>query len=110
MQCTNFVFRVHEFTKKQQMLITTKASRDDEKALLSTLQRLNVLSVLTHPDSLQNITTKDLATYAIQDSLICAKERGQYEINEFVEEIDCISFSIYLLPMKQVYHMICHMY
>jgi hypothetical protein len=36
------------------------------------------------PGTLQNFATKDLATEAIQNSLLCAKQLGQ-EVNIFVE-------------------------
>ena len=38
------------------------------------------------PGSLQNRAIKDLATEAIQKSLVCSKELGQEKVNIFVEE------------------------
>ena len=66
--------------------ITTKSDKDDESALLSTLQGFNVFSNFSHPETRHNLTTKDLATAAIQDSLLLAKELGQEEISDFVRQ------------------------
>lgn len=63
-----------------------KRDQSDESALLSTLTRFNVFSPASHQESLQNIATKDLATAAIQDSLLRTKELGEEEINEFVRQ------------------------
>lgn len=73
--------RVHkEATKSRQ-----KRDNDDEDSLLSVFQGFNVFASGC-PDSLQNLATKDLATEAIQNSLLCAKDLGQEEVNTFVEE------------------------
>lgn len=73
--------RVHnEATKSRQ-----KRDNDDEIALLSVFQGFKVFASVS-PESLQNLATKDLATEAIQNSLLCAKELGQGEVNTFVQE------------------------
>ena len=62
-----------------------KRDNEDEMALLSAFQRFQVFASVS-PGSLQNLVTKDLATEAILNSLLCAKELGQEEVNTFVEE------------------------
>ena len=57
---------------------------DDEAALLLVFQRCKVFSSGS-PGTLQNLATKDLATEAIQNSLLFAKQLGQ-EVNIFVDK------------------------
>ena len=38
------------------------------------------------PDTLQNIMSKDLATLEIQQSLLTAKECGQTQVDEFLNQ------------------------
>ena len=38
------------------------------------------------PDTLQNLSKKDLATEAIQNSFLCAKQLGLEEVNIFVDK------------------------
>lgn len=60
--------RVHkEATKSRQ-----KRDNDDEIALLSVFEGFKVFASVS-PGSLQNLATKDLATEAIKNSLLCAK-------------------------------------
>ena len=70
----------NEATKSRQ-----KRDNNDEMALLSAFQGFKVFASVS-PGSLQNLATKDLATEAIQNSLLCAKELGQEGVNTFVEE------------------------
>ena len=73
--------RVHnEATKSRQ-----KRDNDDEMALLTAFQGFGVFASVS-PDSLQNLVTKDLATEEIQNSLLCAKELGQEQVNTFVAD------------------------
>ena len=62
----------NEATKSRQ-----KRDNDDESPLMSTFLGLSVFSSVSHPDTLQNIVTKDLATEVIQESLLHAKVLGQ---------------------------------
>ena len=57
----------------------------DEDALLATLMSLNVFSN-DSPSKLHNIVTKDIATDQITDNLLNAKQKGQEQLNTFVEE------------------------
>lgn len=61
---------VHGSTKLHNEVTRSRQMRDnaDENSLLSTFHRFNVFSSLSHPGTLQNLTTKDLATEAIQES------------------------------------------
>ena len=65
----------------------SRQNRDnnDEAALLLVFQRLKVFEAGS-PDTLQNLFTKDLATEAIQNSLLFAKQLGQEEVNTFVDK------------------------
>ena len=72
---------VHNEARKSRQ----KRDNEDEMALLSAFQRFQVFASVS-PGSLQNLVTKDLATEAIQNSLLCAKELRQEEVNTFVEE------------------------
>jgi len=54
-------------------------------ALLAAFQGFGVFASVS-PDSLQNLVTKDLATEEIQNSLLCAKELGQEQVNTFVAD------------------------
>ena len=49
---------------------------DDDSSLLSTFLGISVLSSVSHPGTLQNLVTKDLATEVIQKSLLRAKVLG----------------------------------
>ena len=40
-----------------------------------------MFSSVSHPATLQNLVTKDLATEVIQESLLSAKVHGQQEVN-----------------------------
>ena len=54
-------------------------------AVLSAFQKFGLFASAS-PGSLQNIATKDLATEAIQNSLLCAQQLGQEEVDTFVEK------------------------
>ena len=69
-----------EATKSRQ-----KRDNDDEMAVLSAFQNFGLFASAS-PVSLQNIATKDLATEAIQNSLLCAQQLGQEEVDTFVEK------------------------
>jgi hypothetical protein len=71
----------NEATKSRQ-----KRDNDDENDLLTTLLGYSVFSPVSHPDTLQNIATKDLATQPIQDSLLHAKELGMNEVEGFAQD------------------------
>lgn len=70
----------NEATKSRQ-----KRDNDDEMALVTAFQGFKVLASVS-PGSLHNLVTKDLATEEIQDSLLCAKDLGQEQVNTFDEE------------------------
>jgi len=70
----------NEATKSRQT-----RDNDDENSLLSTFQGFSVFSSVSHPGTLQNLATKDLATESIQESLLRAKELGQ-EVKKFVQD------------------------
>ena len=55
-------------------------NNDDEAALCSTLKLFNVFVPNVHPNFLQIVATKDLATYEIQESLLNAKQFGQDQL------------------------------
>ena len=59
---------------------------DDESSLLSTFLGFSVFSSVSHPATLQNLVTKDLATEVIQESLLRAKVLGQQEVKKFVQD------------------------
>ena len=46
----------------------------------------SVFSSVSHPATLQNLVTKDLATEVIQESLLRAKRLGQQEVKTFVQD------------------------
>lgn len=71
----------NEWTKSRQ-----KRDNDEENSLLTTLRGYSVFPSVSHPDTLQNIATKDLATEQIQDSLLHAKELGLEEVEKFVHD------------------------
>ena len=73
---------LHDEAKKSRQ----KRGKEDESALLSTLNGFNVFSIFSHMDTLQILATKDLATAPIQDSLLLAKELEQEEINDFLHQ------------------------
>ena len=45
-----------------------------------------MFSSVSHPATLQNLVTKDLATEVIQESLLRAKRLGQQEVKKFVQD------------------------
>ena len=57
-----------------------------EDALLASLKRCKVFQENPSTKTLQNIVTKDVATDAIQNSLLNAKKLGQVQLNTFVEQ------------------------
>ena len=71
----------NEATKSRQ-----KRDNDDESSLMSTFLGFSVFSSVSHPDTLQNLVTKDLATEVIQESLLHAKVLGQQEVKKFVQD------------------------
>ena len=65
----------NEATKSRQ-----KRDNDDESSLMSNFLGFSVFLSVSHPATLQNLVTKDLATEVIQESLLRAKvwtARGQ---------------------------------
>ena len=62
-----------------------KLDSRDEDVLLSFLQRFGLFST-NMPQTLQNITNKDLATQDIEDDLLTAAQKGQDQLNAFVED------------------------
>ena len=82
MQCSTTVLAVYVFIMKLPNHGEGGQRRRDRIAL--SLPRIQGASV--SPESLQNLATKDLVTAAIQNSLLCAKELGQEEVNTFIEE------------------------
>jgi hypothetical protein len=65
----------------------SRQNRDnaDEASLLLVFQQCKVFSSGS-PGTLQCLATKDLATEAIQNSLLCDKQFGQEEVNIFVDK------------------------
>lgn len=62
-------------------------NNENEDALIQTLQRFKVFSGEEPPTSLQDITTKNLATEAIQDTPSNAKILGQVQLDSFMEKL-----------------------
>ena len=58
----------------------------DACSLLTILKQLKVFSPPKHPTCLFNIATKDLVTDEIKVSLLDAKELGQQQMEEFVDQ------------------------
>ena len=72
----------NEATKSRQ-----KRDNDDESSLMSTFLGFSVFSSsVSHPATLQNLVTKDLATEVIQESLLRAKVLGQQDVKKFVHD------------------------
>ena len=71
----------NEATKSRQ-----KRDNDDESSLMSTFLGFRVFSSVSHPATLQNLVTKDLATEVFQESLLRAKVLGQQEVKTFVQD------------------------
>ena len=63
-----------------------KRDNDDESSLMSTFLGFSVFSSVSHPATLQNLVTKDLATEVIQVSLLRAKVLGQQDVKKFVQD------------------------
>ena len=87
----------NEATKSRQ-----KRDNDDESSLMSTFLGFSVFSSVSHPATLQNLDTKDLATEVIQGSLLRAKVLGQQEVKKLIqnrmivaEQCDTPDVSIY---------------
>ena len=62
-----------------------KLDSRDEDALLIVLQNFDLLTDEL-PQILQNIANKDLATQDIEDDLLTAAQKGQGQLDAFVEE------------------------
>jgi hypothetical protein len=58
----------------------------DEESLISVLEQHDVFSPTSHPECLFSIATKDLATVEIQESLLGAKDMGQKQVKDFVQQ------------------------
>ena len=71
----------NEATKSRQ-----KRDNDDESSLMSTFLGFSVFSSVSHPATLQNLVTKNLATEVIQEWLLRAKVLGQQEVKKFVQD------------------------
>ena len=71
----------NEATKSRQ-----KRDNDDESSLMSTFLGFSVFSSVSHPATLQNLFTKDLAREVIQESLLRAKVLGQQDVKKFVHD------------------------
>ena len=56
----------------------------DEDKIVSVLQRLKVLASEASCDILHNISTKDVATVDIQESLLNAKQLRLIQLDSFV--------------------------
>ena len=63
-----------------------KRDNDDEDALLTTLRRFDVFVNNGQCVLLKNVATRDIATDAIQSSLLRARELGQQQVDTFVQE------------------------
>ncbi len=70
-----------EGTESRQM-----RDQHDEDSLVKTSETFRVFSTFLQPGVLHNFATKDVATNAIQDSLLDAKHLGQNEVTRFIEE------------------------
>ena len=70
----------NEATKSRQ-----KRDNDDESSLMSTFLGFNVFLSVSHPATLQNLVTQDLATEVIQESLLHAKV-WTAEVKKFVQD------------------------
>ena len=62
-----------------------KRDSHDEASLLAVLHRFGAFSA-NQPQTLQNIANKDLVSQAIEIDLLTAAEKGQDQLNTFVEE------------------------
>ena len=71
----------NEATKSRQ-----KKDNDDENSLLPTFLGLSVFSSASHPGTLQNLVTKDLATEVMQESPLRATVLGQQEVKKLVQD------------------------
>ncbi|CAB3985580.1 Hypothetical predicted protein [Paramuricea clavata] len=58
----------------------------DEESLISVLEQHHVFSPTSHPECLFSIATKGLATVEIQESLLGAKDMGQKQVKDFVQQ------------------------
>ena len=72
---------VHNETTKGRMKLDSR----DEDALLSVLQSFGLFSDKL-PQTLQNIANKDLATQDVEEDLLTAAQKGQDQLDAFVEE------------------------
>ncbi|MGH0120519.1 UNVERIFIED_CONTAM: hypothetical protein FKN15_016365 [Acipenser sinensis] len=73
-------FLHNESTKSRQ-----KRDSQDKDNLLTTLQTFNLFSSVV-PEDLQNNATKYLATKQIEEDLLEAQQKGQKQLNTFIEE------------------------
>ena len=58
----------------------------DEESLISVFEQHHVFSPTSHPECLFSIATKDLATFEIQESLLGAKDMGQKQVKDIVQQ------------------------
>ncbi|CAB3991623.1 Hypothetical predicted protein [Paramuricea clavata] len=58
----------------------------DEESLISVFEQHHVFSPTSHPECLFSIAMKDLATVEIQESLLGAKDMGQKQVKDFVQQ------------------------
>jgi hypothetical protein len=58
----------------------------DEESLISVFEQHHVFSPTSHPECLFSIATKDLATFEIHESLLGAKDMGQKQVKDFVQQ------------------------
>ena len=76
------------FNHEQMSKSRKKKDNSDMKALEDVTNKFNIISFDTEADVLQNAANKDVATEAIQVSLLNACERGQAQTENFVK--DCM--------------------
>ena len=78
----------HEYVHND--LVPSRIRRDnsDENTVASNFQRFHVFDTKSdkNPPELRNIATKDVATEGIRQSLLCAENLGQEQLEDFVAQ------------------------
>ena len=68
------------------MLTKDCSNNINEELLISVFEQHHVFSPTSHQESLVSIATKDLAIVEIQESLLNAKDMGQKQVEDFVQQ------------------------
>ena len=73
------------FTHNEFNPVKKKLDLKDEDNLLNAFQSFKLFSFVDNPQ-LQKLATKDIVTKNIEDALLMARQKGQDQLNQFVEE------------------------